>query len=220
MYVQYLSGEMFKDSLAIDKFLCDETGGGKHGKTSVLEFLRLQDLELFWVRWLQSQWVEANVTWGVVRTQKAGLGDWDILGVDPSDFGTGLFRRTNEDRQKGPERSRDLRKVADGRALDGGIEQKRGSFHGFTNEETNGGQHGNTSVRQFGFTVSLEGGFISLGGESKRIPDSNGWKRTGDSVNGKCWCGNLGRLLGGEGAEGSGGRGEEGKGGEEFHFGG
>jgi hypothetical protein len=210
---------MFKDSLAIDKFLGNETGGSKHGKASVLKFLRLQDLELFGVRRLQSQGVKTNVTGGVIRSQKSGLGNGDILGVDPSNLGTCLFRRTNEDGEKGPEWSWDLRKVCDSWALDGRVEQERRAFDSFTHKETDGGQHSHTSMGQLGFTVTLEGWFIGLGGESKRIPDSNGWEGSWDGIHSEGRGSNFGGFLGRERAECSNRGGEKGDSGEEFHDG-
>lgn len=57
-------------------------------------------------------------------------------------------------------------------------------------------KHGNTSVSQFGLTVSLESGLISLLGESKRVEKTNRRKGTRNGVNRKVEGGG---LLGGSG---------------------
>lgn len=51
----HLQAEVLEDSLAVDKFLSHETGGGEHGETSVLELLGLDQLKLDRVRGLEAE---------------------------------------------------------------------------------------------------------------------------------------------------------------------
>ncbi len=132
---------MFNDSLSVNEFLGQESGGGKHGKTSVLEFLGLEKGEFLRIFGLESERVESDVTRDVVGTEKTGLVDRDVLGLNPSDGGTLLLRGTNGDGQKQPERDRDLGKVGDGRSGNLGIEKEGASFDGFTDKESDGGEH-------------------------------------------------------------------------------
>ena len=79
---------------------------------------------------------------------------------------------------------------------------------------------GNTSVGEFGLTVSLEGVVIGLLGESERIEESNRVKSSDHGVDVRDGLGGRGSRLGSsERREGSGrsGRGDEG-GGNELHF--
>ena len=139
--VSCLGGEVLKNSLSVDKFLGQESGGGKHSKTSVLEFLCLQKLEFFLVLGFESKRIEADVTRDVVGTEKTRLVDRGVLGLDPSDGGTLLLTGTNSNGQKQPERNRDLGKVGDGRSRNLGIEKEGASLNGFTGKESNGGEH-------------------------------------------------------------------------------
>jgi len=180
---KYLATEVFKDSLSIDKFLGQETSGTNHGQTSVLEFLGLQDCKLRSVLRLQAKRVESKVSWDVVGTEKAGLVNGDILGFNPADLGTLGLSTGNTSSQKDPEDRVDLSQVGDGRSSDFSVEKESLALDGLSDKEPNGGKHGNTSVGQFSLTVSLQSGFIGLGGKSSRIPESNWLERTDDGVN-------------------------------------
>jgi hypothetical protein len=153
---------VLNDSLSVNEFLGQESSGSNHSEASVLEFLGLEDLEFLGVFGLESKRIEADVTRGVVGTEKTGLVDRDILGLDPSDGGTLLFTGTNGDGQKHPEGDRNLGKVGDGGSRNLGVEEEGASLNGLTGKETDGGEHGNTSVGELGFTVSLEGRFVGL----------------------------------------------------------
>merc|ERR1719390_124664 len=205
--------------IAAAGFLAQElVDGGNHGKTSVLEFLGLKESELFRVFGLESERVEADVTGDVVGTEKSGLVDRDVLGLNPSDGGTLLLTGANGNGQEQPERNRNLGKVGDGRSRNLGIEEEGASFDGFTSEETDGGEHGNTSVGEFGLTVSLEGVFIGLFSESERIEESDGFEGTDHGVDERSNLGSRGSLLGERGeSSGRTGSGDKG-GGNELHF--
>jgi hypothetical protein len=177
-----LSLEMFKDSLAVSELLCHETSGGQHGETSVLKFLGLHDLEFLRVSRLQAKGIKAKVTRGVVGTEETGLVNRNILGVNPSDRSTLLLGSADCDGEKDPERGRDLSEVRDGRSGDLGIKEEGRTLNLFAHKETNGGEHGHTSVGQFSLTVTLEGVGIGLGRESKRVEESHGGKGTWEVV--------------------------------------
>jgi hypothetical protein len=74
--------QVLNNFLSVNKLLGHESSSGKHGKTAVLEFLGLQDIQLLGVRGLQAKRVETNVTRGVVRTEKTGLVNRDVLGFN------------------------------------------------------------------------------------------------------------------------------------------
>jgi len=76
-------------------------------------------------------------------------------------------------------------------------------------------------VCEFGFTVSLEGVVIGLGGEVERIEESYGFESTDKVVDvcGRCSSSNWSGFLLGERRKGGGGTGGSNKGGsDEFHF--
>jgi hypothetical protein len=209
--------KVLQDSLSVNKLLGHESSGGKHGKTAVLKFLGLDDLQLLGVGRLQAKRVETDVTRGVVGTEKTGLVDRDVLGFDPANGGTGLLSSTNGDGEGDPETNRDLSEVADGGSSDFCIKEEGRSLNLLSDEETESGKHGDTSVGQLSLTVTLHGVFISLLGESERIEESNRGEGT--------W-----KILSGEGVEGGGlrvgggrgkgcGRADDGeKGGGQLHF--
>jgi hypothetical protein len=204
-----LSHKVLDDSLAVDKLLCQETRGGEHSNTSVLQFLGLHGEHLLSIIGLQAKRVEAKVTGVVLRTEKTRLGNGDILGLHETGLGALDLGSTNGDGQDAPENGRNLGQVGDGRSTDLGIEKEGRSFDLLTNKESDDGKHGNASVGQLGLAVSLHGGFIGLLGESEGIEETDGGKGAG-------------KLLGNEGIERSGlvgrldrsegsGRAEEGK---------
>ena len=80
---------------------------------------------------------------------------------------------------------------------------------------------GNTSVGELGFAVSAKGVVVGLGGESERIPESDGFEGTDKGVDDGNRLGNGGGggLLSERRESGGGsGKGKDG-GGNEFHFG-
>jgi len=220
--------KVLNDSLSVNQLLGKESGGGKHGKTSVLKLLGLKSEKLICIRGLQAKGIKSKVSGNVGVTKKTRLRNRNILGLNPADGGTLLLGSTNGNGQKGPEDRGNLGQVGDGRSRDLGIEKERRSLNLLTNKETNNlvysewpkkklsetwflkdfvlertnqkrstyGKHGNTSVSQFGLTVSLESGLISLLGESKRVEKTNRRKGTRNGVNRKVEGGG---LLGGSG---------------------
>jgi hypothetical protein len=211
---------VLQDSLSVDKLLSQETSGGKHGKTSVLEFLRLQLEELIRVLGRQAKRIETEVTRDIFFAEKSGLGDGDILRLDPAYGGTLLLGGTNGNGEGDPESDRDLGQVADGRAFNTSVEKERRSLNLLANEETDDGEHGNTSMGKFSLTVTLESGFIGLLSESEGVEKSNGGKGSGDGIDGECRGSRGSRFFllekGAEGRSRSGRDGDEGE--RELHF--
>ncbi len=98
-----------------------------------------------------------------------------------------------------------------------GVEEEGRSLNLLSNEEANSGKHGNTSVGQLGFTVTLHGSLVGLLGESEGIEETDRGKNTrkfgGDeSLEGGGLVGGLSRGEGGGRANKS----EEGS--SEHHF--
>ena len=205
---------MFQDSLAIDKFLGHEASSGKHGKATVLEFLGLELKESIGVFGLEAEGVKAEVTRDISLTQETRLVKGHILGFDPSNLGALLFGDTNGDEQGHPEADGDLGEVGDGGSLDGGVEEERRTFDLLTDKEANHGEHRNTSVSEFGFAVTLQGGLIGLFGKAKGVEKTDWGEGTGDGIDGE------GRELGGRGLLGSEGGEGGGRGGKESDGGG
>jgi hypothetical protein len=114
---------MFQDTLAIDHFLSHETSSGEHSKTSVVDFLRLKGQKLIWIGRLETEGIEANITRGVVFTQQTNIPKILTLSwVFPSVLGTVELQFANAN-TKDTYSGRPLRKVGDGRSLDGAIEE-------------------------------------------------------------------------------------------------
>jgi hypothetical protein len=173
---------VFQDTFTIDQLLSHETSGGEHGKTSVLEFLVLKGPQLFRISRLETEGVEANVTRGVVDTQEARVVNRDITRGHPSELGTVELELGNTNGKDAPERSRNLREVADGRTLNRCIEEEGRPFHLFADKESKHSQHTNTSMCDLGLTVTLEGVLVGLLGEAKRIEDTERGEGTRDGV--------------------------------------
>merc|ERR1712232_1019642 len=169
-----LRAEVLNDSLAVNKFLGQESSGGKHSKTSILKLLGLHFEELFWVLGLQAKRIESKVSWNVVLTQKSWLVKWDVLRLDPANIGAVKLRASDTDSQDQPEAGVDLSKVGDGRSGDLAVEKEGLGLDGFANEEADGCKHGNTSVGKLGLTVPMEGSFIGLLGKAKRVEKTSG----------------------------------------------
>ena len=110
----------------------------------------------------------------------------------------------------------DLGQVGDGRSSDLAVEKEGLGLNGFTNKETNGGQHGNTSVGKFGLTVSLQGAFIGLGGETKRIEKTHWLEGSWDRLNCESRALSDWSLVSKDGK--GRGRSDEGGGKDELHF--
>lgn len=53
---------MTKDGFSVNELLNDESCSGEHGKATIVDFLCAKDSELCWIRWLQSQGVESEIT--------------------------------------------------------------------------------------------------------------------------------------------------------------
>jgi hypothetical protein len=202
--VVLLTQKIVDDSLPVDKLLRHETGGSKHGNTSVLELLGLHDEHLFGVIGLQAKRIETKVTGVVFLAKKTWLGNGDILGLNKTGLGALDLGGTNGDGQDTPKDGGDLGQVRDGGPTDLGIEEERRSLDLFTDKESDNCEHGNTPVSQFGLTISLHGTLIGLLGESERIKETDGGKGTGKVLGGKGVDG--GSLVGGLGRREGGGR--------------
>jgi hypothetical protein len=173
---------VFQDTFSIGQLLGHETSGGKHGKTSVLEFLRLKGHQLFRISRLETKGVETNVTRCVVGTQEAGLANRGITRGHPSELSTVELDLGNADGKDTPERGRNLREVGDGGSLDGCVEEERRSFDLLADKESNHSEHTNTAMGELGLTITLEGVLVGLGSEAKRIKETNRGKGTRDGV--------------------------------------
>mmetsp|Transcript_5725 Transcript_5725/g.8100 ORF Transcript_5725/g.8100 Transcript_5725/m.8100 type:complete len:227 (-) Transcript_5725:49-729(-) len=212
----FLVEQGFENSLSVDKLLGHEPGSGKHSEATVLEFLRLHSYELGWVLGLQSKRVKADVSRDVRVTEKSRLGDGDVLGLDPSDFGTLRLGLGNSSSQNYPEDGVYLSEVSDGGSGNLAVEEDGGSFDSFSNKETNNGKHGNTSMGKLCFTVPLQGGFIGLGCETERVEETNRVKGSWDGVGSESSEAGTGALAG-RGSKGGGRSGKKGEGGGELH---
>jgi len=203
------------DSLSVNKLLGDETSGGEHGKTSVLELLGLHDGELLWVLWLEAKWIETDVTWSVVLTHESSLVDWDGLWLNESHLGTSGLGGADSNSEEDPEEGWHLGEVGDAWSTDLGIEEEGRSLNLLSDEESNDGEHGDASVGELGLAVTLEGVGIGLLGESEWIEESD-WGDGAWELGGGLEGGSGGGLL--DWSEGGGGTGEgSDEGGGELH---
>lgn len=176
---------MLEDSLSVDELLGQESSGGDHCKTTVLQLLGLHKGKIFGILRLQAKGIKVQVTGDVFVTEKTGLVDGDFLGFDPADFGTGGLGLGDSGSQEDPEDGVDLSEVSDSGARDLSVEENGLALDGFTDEETDSGKHGYSSVRELGLTVSLKRRFIGLVGESQGIKETDRVKGTGDGVDGE-----------------------------------
>jgi hypothetical protein len=179
---------VFQDTFSIGQLLGHETSGGNHGKTSVLEFLRLKSRKLFRIGWLEFKGVEVEVAGGVVGTQKAGLTNRDITRGHPSELGTVEFDLRNADGKDTPERGRNLSKVGDGGSLDRCVEEERRSFDRLADKESKHSQHTNTAMGELRLTITLKCVLVGLGSETKGVEETERGKGTRDGVDRERLC--------------------------------
>lgn len=65
--------EVLKDTLAVDKLLCNYSSNSKHGKTAVVEFLVANCLKFFGIGRLQAKRIEANISVHIILLQLSKL---------------------------------------------------------------------------------------------------------------------------------------------------
>mmetsp|Transcript_35899 Transcript_35899/g.55218 ORF Transcript_35899/g.55218 Transcript_35899/m.55218 type:complete len:147 (+) Transcript_35899:45-485(+) len=53
---------VFKDSLAVHVFLCDESHRCKHCKTSILEFFGGKRVKFVLIGWLKAKWIKSDIS--------------------------------------------------------------------------------------------------------------------------------------------------------------
>jgi hypothetical protein len=66
MWLSLLRREVLDDSLAVNGLLCQETSGGEHGKTTVLELLRDHQVKLSGILGLQAKGIESDVSYSSI----------------------------------------------------------------------------------------------------------------------------------------------------------
>jgi len=170
---------VLNNALAVSCLLCKEASGGKHGKAAVLEFLGLHGEELLGILRGEAEGIEAKVTRDVVSTELSRGINGGVSRVDPTLLGTELLGSANGDDQSGPELSGDLGDVRDGGSTDLRIKEEARALNLLSDEEANGGKHGNTAVSKLGLTVALEESLIGLVGEAEGVEEANGFKSAG-----------------------------------------
>ena len=118
--------------------LNNESGGGPHGKTSVVNFLGLEALKLGRVASAESEWIQAKVTWFAHAGFAAGGGgdSGDHLGDHDHDEGEGNVLWVGA-----PELPEGIHLV-----LGGGHLATWSRSEAFGLDESNDGKHGNTGV--------------------------------------------------------------------------
>ena len=99
--------------------------------------------------------------------------DGCLGGVDPTLLGSELLGASNGDRQEQPKELVGLGKVINSGTINFSVEQHGRSGDTFADQETYRRQHGDASVRELGFTVSLESVFVGLVGKSSRVEETN-----------------------------------------------
>jgi hypothetical protein len=176
-----LETKMFQDAFVVNQLLGHESSSSEHGQTTVIQLLRRNFLQFSGIRWLQIEWIKANIARGVLVTQFT----WPIktlLGWNPTIPGTVELGVANSKHEKGPEWGWDLGKVIYSGSLNGSIKEKRRSLNLFANEESNSGKHSNTAVGHLGLTVTLKDDLISVRSEAKGIEKSKRCTSPRDAV--------------------------------------
>mmetsp|Transcript_15916 Transcript_15916/g.23461 ORF Transcript_15916/g.23461 Transcript_15916/m.23461 type:complete len:214 (+) Transcript_15916:138-779(+) len=194
---------MLQDSLSVDSFLSKETSGGKHRKTSMLQLLCLHFLQFQRIFGREAKRIPAKVAGSVVLAHETCLANRNLFRRDEGCLGTADLNGTNDNDQECPELMGDLKEMSNGRSLDGCIPQEGASFDLLTNEESNGSEHGDTTMGDLGLTVTLQGSIVGLGSKPKRIPETSRCDHTWEFLNHGSLV-NSSRRLGCEGLEGSG----------------
>merc|ERR1739842_155973 len=147
----FLKSKVLKNSLSINLFLHTHTSSSQHSKTSILKFLSLHDIEVLGISGLESL-SESNVTGVVCLTEGE---ERSKAGFYPSNSGTGSLGNVDSKEEWEENSSGNLGDLVVGNGVvnihsvcDGGCR--------FTNEVSNGGHHGNTSVHDFSLTKTLD----------------------------------------------------------------
>ena len=163
-----LERKILKDGLSVDKLLDAHTSGSEHSKTSVRQFLRLHGGELSSIGRLQSKRIETNIA-GVVVFSKGEKRSHSWF--DPSLVRSESFNNVDDEEEW--EHYTEKGNFRDHVVSDRGVVESVGDGGGvFTDEVSNGGHHGNTSVHDFCLTDSLDTDEVSVGAESQRIEET------------------------------------------------
>jgi hypothetical protein len=172
---------VFTNSLTISKLLSHESSIGKHVKAAVLKLPGLHGFKFRRVFGFEHEGVKAKVSGDVLRAEKTGPTDWDIIGFNKANFSALGLELTNGSCKDNPERKGDMGEVSYGGSLDGCIEKEERPLNLLANEETNDCKHGHTAVRELGLAVSLQGASVGLGSEAKRVKHTH-WSRIVSTV--------------------------------------
>ena len=189
---------MLEDSLSVHGLLRQETGGGKHGKATVLKLLRYHHVQLLGIFRPQAKGIKSNIAGVVVVAKKSGLIVGGVGGVDPANLRALRLSGSNEGDDDGVPSAGHLQEVGDGRSGDLAFEEGGDSLDCLADQESENGEHGDAAVGDLGLAVALQGLLVGLGGEAERIEESHRSEGAGHAVDGEgahCgggpgnWCG-------------------------------
>ena len=162
-----LEAKVLKDTNSVDLFLHAESSSGNHGKTPVVQFLGLHIGKVSSIGGLKSKRVKANVS-GVVVFPKSK--EVSHTGLDPSSGCTPCLGKV-DGKEKGEQSSSwDIGELVVGNH---GVGESVGNGGGVLSDEvSDNGHHGDTSVHDFGFTESLDSLKVALLLLIKRVEGS------------------------------------------------
>ena len=143
-----------EDVQAVDQLLRNHAGDGDHRQAAVVDFLQSRFSHVlggFVVR--QTKRVKTPLPRDVVIVQGEQLVGERIR---PAFLDAGGFQQEDGGTNQAPNQPRGLLEVVDGWTGDLCIKQKRRPFDLFANQETDGSNHGDATVRNLGFSVPLQ----------------------------------------------------------------
>ena len=143
-----------EDVQAVDQLLRDHAGDGDHRQAAVVDFLQSRFGHVFSGLVVgQAERVKAPLARDVVVVQGEQLAGERIR---PAFLDASGFQQEDGGANQAPNQSRGLLEVVDGRTGDLRVEQERGAFNLLTNQETDGGNHGNAAVSNLRFAETLQ----------------------------------------------------------------
>ena len=203
---QSLESEVLQDTLPVNGFLCQETCSSNHSQAAIVQLLVLHLEEALSVLGHEVEGVETEVAGDVVGLELSRLVDGVVGGILPTLLEAECLGGTDGGHEQGPEDRRHLGDVGDGRAGDLRVEEEGRALHLLTDEETDGGKHGDTAVGQFSLAVAVHGSIVGTLSEAEGVKVDIGSETAGeladiDGVEGSGGLGGLGRSKGGGGSD-------------------
>ena len=152
---------------AVNQLLGDHAGDGYHRQAAVVDFLQSRFGHVFSGLVVgQAERVKAPLARDVVVVQGEQLAGERIR---PAFLDASGFQQEDGGANQAPNQPRGLLEVVDGRTGDLRVKQERRAFDLFADQETDGGNHRDATVRDLGFAEALQVAAVDAFAEAEDV---------------------------------------------------